>query len=242
MIRKNLVRSFPGIDDREVRRITKDFYRNFADVFLETFKLLSIPGGELVKRVNIKNLEMLNDRLARGQSLLALTSHYCNWEWLLAACSLRLHYPPDAIYLRVKNPFFEKLMLKIRSRFGAYMIEKKYILSEANKRRDKVRVIAMVADQAPAWDRSVKWIRFLNQDTPFLNGPERISRILNLPVIYCKMNRTSRGYYELEFFEIVPEPGGPGKDEVTERFGSILEETIKNYPPNWLWSHNRWKP
>lgn len=225
----------------DLKRTTKAFYKNFTDVFLETIKLLTIPDDEIVKRVRIKNLESINDRLKKGQSLIALTSHYCNWEWMLASCSVQFINPPDAVYLRVKNPFFEKLMLRLRSRFGAFMIEKRYILSEENKRKDKAHVIALVADQAPKGERSLKWINFLNQDTPFINGPERISKILDLPVVYGKMSRIKRGYYEMEFVEIKSEPGPATGMPVTEKFGSILEETIREYPPNWLWSHNRWK-
>lgn len=241
IIHKNLQRSFPEFSRQELKKITRAFYRNFTDVFLETFKLLTVKENELLKRTHIKNIEVLNNRLAKGESLIALTSHYCNWEWFLATCSIRLLTPPDAVYLRVKNPFFEKLMLNIRSRFGAYMIEKKYILSEEFKRMNKARVIAMVADQAPMGERSIKWVKFLNQDTPFINGPERISKILNLPVIYGIMSRTGRGYYEIEFIEIEPHPGGSAQNHITEKFGSILEATIRNYPPDWLWSHNRWK-
>ena len=229
------------MSDRELKKTIKAFYRNFTDVFLETFKLISISEKELIRRASVKNIEVLNDRLERGESVIALTSHYCNWEWLLASCSLQLKYSPDAVYLRVKNPFFEKLMLKIRSRFGAHMIEKKYVLSEGYRRQEMTRVIAMVADQAPKGERSLKWLKFLNQDTAFINGPERISRILHLPVIYCKMSRTSRGFYEIEFVEVESSPGQSNDPGITEKFGSILEETILECPPNWLWSHNRWK-
>jgi Kdo2-lipid IVA lauroyltransferase/acyltransferase len=225
----------------ELEKTTSAFYTNFTDVFLETIKLLTIPGEELVNRLRIKNPEAVNDRLRRGQSLIALTSHYCNWEWMLASCSIQFIHPPDGVYLRVKNPFFEKLMLKIRSRFGAYMIEKKYILSEENKRKDSPRVIAMVADQAPKGERSLKWIHFLNQETPFINGPERISKILDLPVVYGKIRRIKRGYYEMEFVEIKSGPGPVSDRPVTEKFATLLEENIREYPPNWLWSHNRWK-
>ncbi len=227
--------------DKELKKTTWAFYRNFADVFLETIKLLSISKEELVKRTHIKNLELVNDRLQKGQSLLALTSHYCNWEWMLATCCIQFTTPPDAVYLRVKSRFFEKLMLKIRSRFGAYMIEKKYILSEENKRGNRTRVIAMVADQAPKGERSLKWIKFLNQETPFINGPERISKILNLPVFYGTMSRTGRGHYEIEFHDIIRDPEEGKEISITDQFGSILEATIRQRPSDWLWSHNRWK-
>jgi len=241
IIRKNLSRSFPEMPEHELNKTVRAFYLNFTDVFLETIKLLTMPDDEIVRRVKINNLEAVNDRLKKGQSLIALTSHYCNWEWMLASCSVQFVNPPDAVYLRVKNPFFETLMLKIRSRFGAYMIEKKYILSEENKRRNEAHVIALVADQAPVGERSLKWLNFLNQETPFINGPERISKILDLPVVYGKMSRIKRGYYEMEFVDVKPEPGPVTGMPVTEKFGAILEETIREYPPNWLWSHNRWK-
>jgi KDO2-lipid IV(A) lauroyltransferase len=132
-------------------------------------------------------------------------------------------------------------MLKIRSRFGAYLIEKKYVLSESYKRKPLPRVIALVADQTMFGERSLYWLDFLNQSTPFINGPERISKILNLPVVYGIMRRVKRGYYETEFVYIEKDPEHSLPNQVTEKFASVLEKTILASPSSWLWSHNRWK-
>ena len=85
-------------------------------------------------RMQIVNLDVARRYLDAGQSLMFVTSHLGNWEWLLQGVTLQLGYPVDAAYKPLHDPWAERLM-PVRSRFGARMVPAKQLLADFLKRR-----------------------------------------------------------------------------------------------------------
>lgn len=237
----NLKKSFPEKSEAEIKTIAKGFYKNLIDVILETIKLLTLSEKALRERVAMENPEEIQKFYSQHKSVVVLTSHQCNWEWLLVSCSLQLDHAVDAVYLRLNNAFSENLMKTIRSRFEANLIEKGDLFRSLVTRKNIVRIIAMVGDQAPSHDANVLWTTFLNQDTNFFTGGEKIGTKLNLPVIYVEMSRIKRGYYKVGFETLAEFSQSSQNDEITTKYIHALEKTIQNNPSDWLWSHKRWK-
>ena len=59
IVRQSLVSSFPEKTNSEIVNIEKQFYRWFADYFLESIKLLSISRKQLAKRLTIINADLI---------------------------------------------------------------------------------------------------------------------------------------------------------------------------------------
>jgi len=242
MILNNLRNAFPNKSDKEIQEITSRYYRNLTDVALETFKLLTISKQEFDRRIKILNVEKMNDLHDADKSVIATTSHLCNWEWLLAICAVHFKSKIDAVYQRINNPFFERLMIRIRSRFGSIPVEKSQIFRESIKKRNVPHVVALVADQSPPIvDKQVIWIPFLNQDTAFYTGMARLAKSFGWPVTFAEMQRIRRGFYQVEFKDICLDPEEITDEEILKRYAELVEASIRKTPENWLWSHNRWK-
>lgn len=237
----NLKKSFPETCDTETEKIAKGFYKNLVDVIVETIKLLTISEKQLRKRVIIENPETIQQFYSENKSVVVSTSHQCNWEWLLVSCSLQLEHAVDAVYLKLNNTFSDQLMKSIRGRFGANLIEKKDLFKSLVTRKNIVRIIAMVGDQAPSHDANVFWTKFLNQDTNFFTGAERIATKLDMPILYVAMRRVKRGYYAINFEVLSTTPKKTANHEITAKFVKAMEMTIQKHPSDWLWSHKRWK-
>jgi KDO2-lipid IV(A) lauroyltransferase len=99
----------------------------------------------------------------------------------------------------------------------------------------------MIADQSPSSPRLAYWVRFLNQDTATLHGPEKYARVHGLPVLYMDVQKVARGRYTFRFIEIAGDPRSLHTGEITQRFMTMLEEKIREHPEFYLWSHKRWK-
>ncbi|MEZ5195809.1 MAG: lysophospholipid acyltransferase family protein [Bacteroidales bacterium] len=82
---------------------------------------------------------------------------------------------------------------------------------------------------------------FLGRDTAFLHGPENYARQYNIPLMYTKIERVKRGYYELTLSVLADNPTELEKGVITQRYAKELESQINQQPENWLWSHKRWK-
>jgi len=241
VVRDNLSRAFPQLDEAALRSIRRRYYAGFADVLVEVIKSATLPAAEIRRRVRMAGIEQPRALLAQGQSVLLAAAHQCNWEWMLLALSLELGFPVDAAYKPLVDSWAEREMKKVRSRFGSRLVPAKELLADIIRRGKRVRAVAMVADQEPTTSEHKHWTRFLNRDTAFYMGPEEIARVTRFPVFFLGMRRTSRGFYELRCVPLATPGESLKTGELTERYVRLVEQQIHEAPPDWPWSHKRWK-
>lgn len=241
VIREQIAKVFPDLAPAARERLHKDYLKNFCDVMVEVLKSVSISAADLCTRVRIVNVEAPRRFLDAGQSVMFVTSHLCNWEWLLHGVALQLGHPVDAAYKPLHDQWAERLMLGIRSRFGARLVPAKELLADFLKRRGIVRAVGMNADQAPVSTDKRYWTQFLGQDTAFYVGAEQIARAMRLPILYASMRRVRRGYYEVEFKPLWDGREATTPNTVTERYARACEIDVLKSPADWLWSYRRWR-
>jgi KDO2-lipid IV(A) lauroyltransferase len=189
-----------------------------------------------------KNPEVVEKFKAENQSILFLTSHQFNWEWMLASASVNFPIAIDFVYQPVNSKFFDNLTLTSRTRFGAHPIKRDEVARELVKRKHIVRGVATVADQYPGYGRDKKYIKqFLNQETAFFLGTNQLAHLCQYPALYYKTIKKERGYYESHPILVASPPYPKESEVVIENYVRVVEETIRQYPAGWLWSHNRWK-
>jgi Kdo2-lipid IVA lauroyltransferase/acyltransferase len=241
VIREQLAKVYPNLTDAERDLIHRQFLKNFCNVLVEVLKSATMSAEDMCARVRVLNLEVARAFLDAGQSVMFVTSHLCNWEWLLHGVVLQLGYPMDAGYKPLHDLWAERLMLKVRSRFGARLVPAKELLADIIKRRNIVRAIAMNADQAPVSTDKRHWTVFLGQDSAFYIGAEQISRATRLPVIYACMRRVSRSHYEVELKLLWDGKETVAPNQITEKYARACELDVLRSPADWLWSYRRWR-
>ncbi len=237
----NLENSFPEKSTEEISKIATNFYRNYADVILEMIKSISIDSQALDERVNITNPQAITDFLDKGQSVIVMMAHQCNLEWLFLASCVKLSYPMDAVIKPLHNQPMNELMLKSRSRFGGKPIPAKSTITEIIKRKNVVRCFGIAPDQTPRAGDEKFWTQFLNQDTAFFVGVEKIAHLTKYPVFFMGMKRIKKGYYEASLKLIADPPYDKTTPTIIARYAQEVEAQILENPADWLWSHKRWK-
>jgi KDO2-lipid IV(A) lauroyltransferase len=100
--------------------------------------------------------------------------------------------------------------------------------------------IWFIADQRPP-RISRFWTRFLNQETPFFEGVEKISVKLDLAIVFMDVRKVSRGHYEVMLKKIIDNAAVTRENEITLACIREMEEEILKRPEFWLWSHKRFK-
>jgi KDO2-lipid IV(A) lauroyltransferase len=240
---QNLERSFPQKDAAEIKAIAKQFYRNLADIIFETIKLGTISHAELGQRVRYNNPELIQGYLDQGLTILALGSHACNWEWGMPSSPLYFDHLVDGVYKPLNNAFFEQYLRFLRSRLGAHPVKMKEVLRYLITHRKEARMFCLLSDQTPPGGEIQYWTTFMNQDTPFYVGADKLADSFRYPVIFIAARRLGRGRYEFSF-ELLKEPGVTDKTSefpIAEAYARTLEKWIRQYPADYLWSHRRWK-
>ena len=240
----NLRNAFPEKTESERAAILKQSYRNLADLIVETVYGYGASAAEMQRRVRLENPELLKEFAGQRRSVVLLAAHFCNWEWLLLAAGAQGGLPIDAVYKPQRVAGYDRFLREGRSRFGGNPIAANSVLFDVMKRKGETRAYALVADQTPLRGEEKHWTRFLNQDTAFFVGADKIARILNAPVLFVAMRRERKGFYSARLEVLAAPPYERGDDSgalIIERYARALEDEIRASPADWLWIERKWK-
>ena len=240
----NLAIAFPMSTPRERDTIARKFYKGLVDTALETTKALQLPPEEFKRRVKMVNREVLDRAmLNRTQPVIVTTLHMGNWEWMLHAVALHFDTIIDPVYKPLHNAASEQFIQALRDRFGGKSIKMADTARNVMRNRKQFRLVSMVADQAPSGAERALWIPLFGKVTGFYTGAETLARATNIPLVFAYCRRVKRGFYEVRFEDLAPQPierkaeGNP----ITERFRDRVEAAVRSQPEDWLWSNRRFK-
>lgn len=241
LVRQNLSLTFPEKNVKEITVLSKKFYSFFCDNMLEMLKMSKMSASEMKKRAWFHDQVLFHQLFEKRQSFILMLGHNGNWEWGSAAFELHSPFHILCIYKPLSNPLFDRLVCQWRTRFGQEVTTMKNTLRNMIRLKDRLTATAFIADQRPELTEHAYWDTFLERETDFLQGTEKIAQKLNYPVVFAEVIRKKRGYYEI-FLEILCENPATSKEgEITFKFVRRLEKQIRANPELWLWSHNRWK-
>lgn len=243
IIETNLSRSFPELDKQERLKIARAFYRHFSELLPEIILLIRMKPGNLRKRIRLANPLILDEPLRNKQNIIIAGGHYGNWEWNVPLL-LSAGYRVLAVYKPQSSIFADLLMKKIRQKPGVMLVPMKdtlRVISDEIKKPGQPFALLLVADQTPARDDIRFWTTFLNQDSAFFTGIDKLSQRFSLPVYYIEQAKHAFANYEARLVMVHDGVTPTAKGDITRRFANLLEESIRHTPYLWLWSHRRWK-
>ena len=242
VVRENLALALPHLSAAERKEIEKKFYQHMCDMFLEMVKTMSISPEEMEKRFHVTNIELVQDYARKGKSVILVASHYASYEWLLTI-NPKLGFQGIAVYKRLANPYFDKLIRKIRSKYKTEMIETRQAIPTMaqNQRSGKLSMYGLASDQSPKLDRIFHSMKFMGVEVPVHTGAEMLAKKYDLSVISVQVRKVKRGYYEATFVPIADDPKEYKDFEITEKYLKGVEKQIYEAPEFYLCTHKRWK-
>jgi len=239
----DVAEAFPESDGAERARIVRNAYRNLADTLVEAFWGFGASAEALSKRVAFENSELVDRCVAANQSVVLLTAHYGNWEWLSLAAGVRFGIPIDIVYQRQRVAWIDAFLREARTRFGSRLIPREEFIFDLMSRAGQPRAYALIADQTPKRKNDPRhWTRFLGRDAAFFKGAGKIAQFLDAKVLYVTMRRLRRGYYSVRLSVLAEPPYDSDADAIiVEGYAQSLERDIRASPTDWLWVQNKWK-
>lgn len=241
VVHSNLTHAFPNKNAGDITQIAKRFYRNFCDILLESIKGLTMSEEALRRRYVFTNPEIFDELYRNDGSALLLAAHFNNWEWGVLSFSLWARHTVMGIYKPLNNKAIDAYLHAKRRRWGLHLSSMSQTGRAVIRYRGKPTLFVFIADQTPSDLSNTHWVTFLNRETAFLHGVDKLARETGYPVYYIDIQRKRRGYYKVSFSEFHLNPTGLSEGSITKMYAARLEEVIRKYPENWLWSHRRWK-
>jgi len=243
VVRQNLKLSFPEKSAEELLKIEKKSFHHFIDVFMEMIKSFSITKKEIAKRIIVENPELVNNYLKGNKSIIVISSHHANWEWVPYLMDQLVDAVAYGAYTKIGNKYFDKKVRSSRSKFGANFIPtNRFIaLMQRNADKNKIALYAFLCDQSPQLNKAYYWSNFMGVKVPIITGPEMLSKRFDYPIVYLKTDLVKRGYYRSKIIELAKNPKDFPDYQITELFLEVLEKQIRANPEYYFWTHNRFK-
>jgi len=236
----NLQKALPEKTEEEREQIARKFYHNLLDSFIETIKLFSAGKTFLENRVT-SNWEVLEPLFKSGKSCQLHLGHTFNWEWGQHVLGAKTAYKILVVYMPISNAVFERIMYKLRTRYGNTFIAANNMSKVMSDYKGRQYLLGLVADQSPGALHSAYWTNFLGIPTAFVSGPEKGARAANIPVVFASITKPKRGHYRATLELACEDPSILKDGELTLLYAQFMEKTIRENPDMWLWSHRRWK-
>ncbi len=242
IVMTNLKNAFPEKKETELKKIRRKFYMHLAEMMVEVLKLRNMSAGEMKERFRVMNPEVLDNLEREERSSIAVFGHYGNWEWIIAI-QMFTEYKCLTVYKPLTNKYFDRYFKKIRTKYRLELVPMSDTLRSIIRYKNNGvnTVTALLSDQRPPRNEIRYQTKFLNQETPVYLGIEKLSVKFDMVILYLRINKIKRGYYELHIETITDKPRSFKPYEITDLHVSILEKQIKERPELWLWSHRRWK-
>lgn len=237
---QNLSRSFPDKRYGEIQAIGKKFYTCFTGYFAEIIKATSAPVEKLEENLVFENLELINQNINAGRNVIVGVGHCGNWE-MLNFMPNKIPHDIYAVYKPLHSAIMNRLMNKIRSRFGIKVISDKSVVRHILSGQSSNALYLFLADQCPITKDERYKFELLNQETYVFSGMEKLAKRSHAAVVYLYITQLSKGRYKISCVPICTEANLTYNGEITQKYIKLLTENITEEPYGWLWTHKRWK-
>jgi len=233
---------FPDKSDKEITSITNKFYHHLCDMIVEAIKSLTISEKEMKKRFTFANVEVLQKLEKEGKSVALMCAHYGSWEWIFILQSY-IHNKGYAVYKRLENKYFDRLIKGIRAKYNSELITTKETIPTLIRAKVKKEtfICGFVSDQSAKPYKALHWGEFMGYKVPMHTGAEMLAKRIDLAVVFFRVKRLKRGFYETTFETITENPKEFENYEITDQFFRLVEKQIYEAPEFYLWTHKRWK-
>ena len=237
IIKKNLKIFSSNISVLEESKIIKNMWRNYGMTFIEYIYLGFFKKNN--SHIKIKGENILKDVINEKKKVIFVSGHFANFE-LMSMEIVKQNIKLATIYRPLNNLFLNPLMELLRKKFVCSNQIKKGIngVRETIEYVNKGYNIALMIDQRVSEGEK---INFFNKPALTTTLPAQLSIKYNMPIIPVFIKRKSDNLFELEFFDEIKPNEFKNKIELTNKLNSILENLIKKFPNQWIWTHNRWK-
>ncbi|MFD1061672.1 lysophospholipid acyltransferase family protein [Winogradskyella litorisediminis] len=242
VVKANLRLVFPDKSKSEIEEISSKFYHHLCDMILEAIKSMTISEASMMKRFTFTNLELIRDLEIKQKSIMLMTAHYGSWEWIFIL-QRHINYKGYAVYKRLGNKYFDRLVKRIRAKYNSHLITTKetFQILTASQKKGELTMNGFAADQSPKHYSALHWNKFMGITVPMHTGAETIAKKFDMAVVFFSVKRLKRGYYKATFETITESPNEFEDYKITDIFFKLIENQIHEAPQYYLWTHKRWK-
>ncbi|MBM3250210.1 MAG: lysophospholipid acyltransferase family protein [Candidatus Omnitrophica bacterium] len=240
-VSENLKAIFPQKNEREIGKIRKEVFRNFAKYLADFFRFEKIDADYIKKYIRVENRHFFDEALAAGSGAIALTAHIGNWELGGAVISL-LGYSFYAVALPHKDKKVDDFFNFQRERKGVKVIPLGRAVRASLDVLKQNKVLALVGDRV--FNEKGVVIDFFGKPTAFPQGPAALALKTGAKIIPGFLVRNPDDTFTLRMEKPLEFTAGEDKEkvikEVVVSYKILLEGYVRKYPDQWYMFRRYW--
>lgn len=226
----------------EVRMLAKKNFKNLGKSFVEIIKIYYGFGKRIIDNVEVKGIENYYKARSKNRGTIFITGHCGNWELMAIVFGVKVNNV-SSVARAQNNPYLNKLLEKVRTRYGNGVIYKKGALKDMLSELKKNKMIGILMDQS-VFKNDGYVIDFLGRPAWTTKMPSLIAKKTGAVVLPIFINRY-RGRHVISIYPEVDLSKEKDTEKAlfhdTKRFSGFIEDYIRQHPSEWLWIHRRWK-
>ena len=228
--------------DKEIHRIACQVFKNIARNAVELVRFPKISKENIDDFIKVEGSEILDREFSKGNGIIIITGHIGNWEMLAATLRIK-GYPGVVVGKRIYFHKYDEYLNSLRRHHDVNIVYRDDSPRKILKVLKSNGIVGIVADQDVDSVEGV-FVDFFGYSAYTPSGPAAIARVSGAAMIPTFIVRKN-GHHELIFekpIELV-DTGEREKDlvENTQKWSSVVESYIRQYPEQWVWMHRRWK-
>jgi KDO2-lipid IV(A) lauroyltransferase len=241
-MRENLSQAFPDWPAEKIERVMRDVWAHQGESVWEFSRIPGLDAATFFERVSVHGPEAAQKSIAAGKGMILFTSHAGNWEYASIASALLGAAPLAAVARRMKNPYMNDYVTRVRSHFKVNVLMHKQAVRESIRHLRSGGTLGLLIDQRIT-DGGLQ-VPFFGRPAATTGMAALLALRLGVPVHPVNSWREN-GRMHVEFGPALDlsayEPTADGIARATALMTSVLESWIRLRPEQWLWIHNRWK-
>jgi KDO2-lipid IV(A) lauroyltransferase len=234
----NINTCFHKLTNEQKKNLIKRNFESLGMGFIET--VFSLWGNEkkMIRRFTFEGTEHLESALKKGNGALILFAHFAPLE-LTAHIYSKAQLPLDDLYIPLKNPVINKLIIKARNKNLDQLIVHNDVRALVRRLKENAAIL-YGSDQDFGSKRSI-FVPFFGEEAATIKSIRRIVKLTNTSVVPVFYGRTQTGKYIIRMEQALE--NFPGEDEYTDLkiINCIYERMIMERPEQYFWFHFRFK-
>lgn len=225
----------------ELLSLTKKVYINLIQSFAEILSLTKVSKAYVNKYVEVVNMERIENAGKSGRGTILLTAHFGDWE-LSSLVSAMKGFPITVLAREQKMKRLNELLNRLRESKGCKVVRKGLSTKLIFRELYRKNMVGILSDQDAG--RAGTFINFFGRPTSAHAGPFEIARHTDSIILPNFIVRTKGPFHKLYLEEYIEMKDVKTEEDVKnslQKYMSLLEKYVRQYPDQWLWLHKRWK-
>ena len=243
IVRRNLQFAFPEQSRNQIQDLSKRFFQHFAIAILELLQMGCSTCEEMLKNVQVEGDEIVIEALAKQKGVIVVSAHLGNWEMALQYCPCYLQRSLTGVAKRMRNTVLDRLVHKLRTRFGNRIIYKKGALPEMTQTLRQGQILGLLMDISRRFD-GVE-VKFFGRRATATPAAAMLALRCKSPIVPIFCHRNPRGglVIKAEPPLEIKRTGNLRSDlqTNTQLITDSVEQAIRKNPEQWHWILKRWK-